>query len=162
MKHRKKSLASSATRCVCVKSDGTRCDANARRGSTYCFFHDPESTSDREAARKKGGRERSRKAAVLPADTPDRALTTASDVTALLAETINKVRRGELDTRISNAVGYLASILLNAKERDELEQRLERLEAIVIAQGSTASSQAGLDCEAESFEFVAPEQGTQA
>lgn len=123
----------------------------------YCFFHDPDSAADREAARKKGGRERSRKATVLPADTPDRLLATASDVTALLTETINQVRRGELDTRISNAVGYLASILLTAKERDETEKRLERLESIVAAQHSSSSSEVELDCDADSVEFVNPE-----
>lgn len=151
-----------AGQCHYIRSDRTRCRANARRGSRYCFFHDPESAADREAARKKGGRERSRKAAVLPADTPDRVLTTASDVTALLAETINQVRRGELDTRVSNAVGYLASILLNAKERDEIEKRLERVESIVAAQQSTSISEVGLDGDVDSFEFVNPEPGAQA
>jgi hypothetical protein len=82
-------------------------------------------------------------------------------VTALLAETINQVRRGELDTRISNAVGYLASILLNAKERDEIEKRLERLESILATQGSTSSSAVETESEGDSFEFVNPEPDVQ-
>lgn len=160
MRARRTLRAATSTHCSQVKSDGTLCDARALHGSTYCFFHDPDSAADRDAARKKGGQERSRKAAVLPPDTPDRVLATASDVTALLAETINQVRRGELDTRISNAVGYLASILLNAKERDEMERRLERLESIVAGQPSTPTLTDGLDGDAEAFEFVQSEPGS--
>ena len=65
---------------------------------------------EREAARKKGGKERSRKAAVLPADTPDRPLKTAEDITELVADTINRVRRGELDPRIANSIGCLVPV----------------------------------------------------
>ena len=36
-------------------------------------------------------------------------------MTALLATTINDVRRGRLDPRIANAVGYLAGVLLRLK-----------------------------------------------
>src|SRR5215469_1964255 len=120
--------------CRHIKSDRTRCLANARHGSIYCFFHDPRSAIEREIARKNGGRERSRRTAVLPAGTPDHPLASASDVTALLAETINQVRRGEVDPRISNAIGYLAGILLKAKEKDEIEQRLARLESVLAGQ----------------------------
>ena len=161
MNHTRKPTASIATRCRHIRADRSACLANARHGSPYCFFHDPNSAGDRDAARKKGGVERSRKAAILPSHTPDRLIATASDVTALLAETINQVRRGELDTRISNAVGYLASILLNAKERDEIEKRLERLESILATQGSTSSSAVETESEGDSFEFVNPEPDVQ-
>ena len=148
--------------CRHTKSDGTRCLARARHGSTDCFFHDPDSASEREIARKNGGKERSRRSAVLASDTPDRSLASASDVTALLAETINQVRRGEVDPRISNAVGYLAGILLKAKEKDEIEQRLARLESALA--GRQASPRFGLEPEhdSESFAFVNPESGGQA
>src|SRR5215471_7622083 len=124
--------------CRHIKSDGSHCRANARRSSTYCFFHDPDSLNEREAARISGGKERSRKAAVLPADTPNKSLASASDVTGLLGETINQVRRGEIDPRISNAVGYLAAILLKAKQQDVLEQRLARLESILASQQASS------------------------
>jgi hypothetical protein len=151
-----------AQQCGHIKPGGSRCRANARNGSQYCFFHDPNSAVAREAARKNGGRERSRKAAVLPANTPDRPLTNAADVTGLLAETINQVRRGEIDPRISNAVGYLAGILLKAKERDELEQRLARLESIIARQPANPQSDLNLDSHPEAFEFVNPQGGGQA
>jgi len=56
-------------------------------------------------------------------------LDTSRDVKTLLGDTINKVRRGELDPRIANTVGYLAAILIRAIDVTELEQRVAQLEA---------------------------------
>lgn len=162
MTNRNRNLISTNTvQCRHIKSDRSRCRANARHSSIYCFFHDPDSAIERETARKNGGRERSRRAAVLPANTPDKPLDSASDVTVLLAETINQVRRGEIDPRISNAVGYLAGILLKAKERDEVEQRLARLESIIVEQPMNSTSYSDPNSDSK-FEFVNPEPGGQA
>ena len=147
--------------CQHIKPDESRCRANARHGSVYCFFHDPNSAAERDGARKNGGRERSRRAVVLSSDTPDKPLDSAADVTRLLAETINQVRRGELDPRISNAVGYLASVLLKAKEGDELEQRVRRLES-VVGQCANPKSHFELEQDSDSLEFVNPGTSGQA
>jgi len=135
--------------CSHLKPDGSYCKANVRLGSSYCFFHDPESAAERQAAQISGGKERSRRAAVLPADTPDRQLTNAGDVTALLGETINQVRRGQLDPRFANAIGYLATIFLKARETDGLEQRVERLESVLASQKTVPEAD-------PEFEFVSP------
>jgi len=115
--------------CTQVKADGTRCRANAITGSNYCFAHDPARAEERQAARQAGGRVGKTK--VLSPETPDAPLSKATDVVALLGETINQVRRGEVDPKVSNAVGYLSSVLLRALEVGDLEQRLADLEAIV-------------------------------
>jgi len=117
--------------CQHMKDDGTPCQANALKDSDFCFFHDPDSADKRQAARRAGGVERSKRAAVLPTDTPDLPLKTSADVVALLAQTINQVRRGDIDPRISNAVGYLAGITLKAMEQSDLEGRLADLENAV-------------------------------
>ena len=140
--------------CRKIKPGGVRCRANIRNGSKYCFFHDPHSAPARDAARKAGGIQRSRKAAVLPSDTPDKPLASGADVIGLLGETINQVRRGEVDPRISNAVGYLAGILLKARERAELEERLARLEAIVAGQKASPTLESDLHADHEPVEFV--------
>jgi hypothetical protein len=62
-------------------------------------------------------------------ETPDNPLRNTQDVSVLLGESINQVRRGQLDPRVANAVGYLASILLAALQQGPLEERLQRLEA---------------------------------
>lgn len=117
-----------ARSCLQVKPDGKRCRANALIGSSFCYSHDPHKAAERVAARRAGGVARSRKAAVSPVDTPGLRLRSASDVAALLGETMNQVRRGVLDARVANAVGHLASILLEANERAEAERRAEELE----------------------------------
>jgi hypothetical protein len=75
------------------------------------------------------------------------------DVTALLGMTINQVRRGEIDPRISNAVGYLAGTLLKALELGNLEQRLSALEAALKRRPSRSAF------DSDEFEFVADSEG---
>jgi hypothetical protein len=116
-------------RCEFKKRDGTRCKANARPGKRRCPFHDPQLAGQRAEARRRGGRERSRKAAVLPAGTPDLLLASVGDVITLMGQTINQTRKGALEPRVANCIGYLASVLLRALESDKLVDRVEALEA---------------------------------
>jgi hypothetical protein len=117
--------------CGQVKADGGRCRAHARPGRRFCLFHDPQMAQARRAGRKAGGVSRSRPAAVLPAGTPDLPLRTAADVIALLGLTINQVRRGELDVRVANALGFLCTVLLKAVQGGDLAARIEMLEAVL-------------------------------
>ena len=50
----------------------------------------------------------------------------------LLAATINQVRRGDLDPKVANTVGYLAGMLLKALDAGALEDRLLALERVVL------------------------------
>ena len=84
-----------------------------------------------------GGISRSRTAAVLPPDALDNPLRNTQDVSTLLAESINQVRRGQLDPRVANSVGHLANILLGALQQGPLEERLARLEAALLNAGTT-------------------------
>ena len=95
------------------------CGANAQAASNLCVFHDPAKAKDGQRARRAGGIARSRPA-VLPANVPDVQLGTCKDVSNLLAASISQFRRGELDPRVSNAIGYLSGILLKALEQSEL------------------------------------------
>ena len=126
----------SALHCRYLKSDGKQCMANVQSESEYCFFHDPTRATDRTKARRAGGRERTRKL-LLPADSPRAELKSVGEVVRLLGETINHVRRGELDLRVANCVGYLSCILLAALEKGQMEGRLTALEAIVRGQDLT-------------------------
>jgi hypothetical protein len=116
-------------KCKFRKKDGKACGADAQSGKTMCIFHDPTRAADGRRARRMGGINRSRTAAVLPADMPDNPLRNTQDISTLLAESINQVRRGQLDPRVANSVGHLASILLGALQQGPLEERLARLEA---------------------------------
>jgi len=114
--------------CAATKRDGTACRAAALPGSRYCFFHDPVKAAARRNAQSRGGL--ANKMATLPADAPDVKVEDGADVVKLLSETINQVRRGEIDPRVANAVGYLSNIVLAATGQRELESRLAELESL--------------------------------
>jgi hypothetical protein len=137
--------------CRFRKTGGGICLANATASSGLCFFHDPDRAAVRRAAQSAGGLRN--KAVSLPTDTPDCDLKNVADIIALLGTTINEVRRGQIDPRVSNAVGYLASALLKALELGNLEQRLSDLESAVRHQSFEGSIFDG-----EKVEFV-PDSG---
>ena len=84
-------------------------------------------------ARRKGGY--ARKSPTLPKNMPEFEIKGAEEVVHLLSVTINQVRRGEIDPRIANAVGYLSGIILKANEQGEIEKRLKQIEEIVLKGG---------------------------
>lgn len=114
--------------CSASKGDGSNCKVLAVEGSDFCFFHDPSRSEERRAAQSLGGRGNHIK--VLSEDTPDVKITSHEDVALLLCITINQVRKGEIDPRVANAVGYLANIALTAIERNDVEKRIQKLEAL--------------------------------
>jgi hypothetical protein len=133
--------------CRYKKRDGKACRANATAPSRFCFFHDPDRAADRLQAQRAGGLRN--KAVSLSADTPDCNLKNAGDVIALLGTTINQVRRGQVDQRVANSVGYLSGILLKALEVGALERRVADLE-VAIKNNSQSSSRFGT----EEFQFI--------
>ena len=128
-------------KCHFRKKDGSRCGANAQPDNGTCVFHDPARAGDGPRARQAGGLNRSRPAKTLPPDTPDHSLASPKDVSNLLADSINQLRRGELDPRVANAVGYLSTVLLRALEQGPLEERMAKLEAML---GLATNAQSGI------------------
>ena len=118
--------------CKSKTKGGKHCRAAALPGSDFCFFHDPEQKDQRREAQSAGGSHG--RIRTLPEDTLDVTVKSCSDVVSLIGMTINQVRRGQVDPRIANAVGYLANVLIRAVEQSEVEQRLAALEAIVNRQ----------------------------
>ena len=124
-------MKATASKCKTVKEDGSRCGSFAQRGSDYCFAHDPAQTDRRLEAQAQGGRNNRAILKTLPPDAPAVRIEETQDVVALLAETINQVRRGEIDPRIATVVGYLVNLMVKAKEQSELEKRVLRMEALL-------------------------------
>ena len=104
------------TKCESLKKNGDRCGANAQTGKSVCIFHDPAREADGCRARRAGGLRRSRTLAVLPSATPDHPLGNAKEVSSFLADSLNQLRRGELDPRVANAMGYVGSVLMRGLE----------------------------------------------
>jgi len=117
------------TSCAATKRNGKACKAAALPGSQFCFFHHPGKAAARWKAQSQGGR--ANRMATLPADAPNVQIEDSADVVKLLSSTINSVRRGEIDPRVGNSVGYLANIVLTATGQRELESRIAELESLV-------------------------------
>ena len=121
--------------CRGTKPDQSNCQALALSGSEFCFFHDPSKAEERREAQARGGQQNRMK--TLEATAPAVKVDHCRDATALLVQTINQVRRGEIDPRVANSVGYLANILIKAMGQDVLETRIEQLESALKVQTST-------------------------
>jgi hypothetical protein len=122
--------------CSATKSDQSKCRAAAIPGSEFCFFHDPSKAEKRREAQSQGGRQNRVK--TLEDSAPDVKVEDSGDAIILLVQTINQVRKGQIDPRVANSVGFLANILIKAVERDKLETRIEQLEALLKVQTTTS------------------------
>ena len=112
-------------RCKYQKNN-KKCKANAISNSQFCFWHDPNvKEEDRQLARSRGGKTNKIEVAE---PLPKIEVKTPSDVVALLNDTIQRVRSGEIDIKIANCIGYLSGHLIKALEVSELESRLEYVE----------------------------------
>jgi len=123
----------SKQQCEGVKPNGLQCQAAALADSGYCFFHDPSKAAERHEAHSAGGRQNRMK--TLDPVAPDVIIQNCGDVVALLSETINQVRKGLIDPRVANSVGYLANQLVAVLAHRELD-RLERLEQMLGRQSN--------------------------
>ena len=74
-----------------------------------------------------GGIQRTRKPG-LPPNTPDVPLTDSGEVSTMLADCINRLRRGELDPRVANSIGYLAAVQLRCFDQALLHERVTNVE----------------------------------
>ena len=114
-------------RCKKTKRDGKRCGARALTGNQFCALHAEPGKAAELGSR--GGRRRAttndaEHDTAAPVELPK----TAEGVRDLLAEAITQVRRRKLDTKVGNALAYVASSLLRAIELGDLEGRLKALE----------------------------------
>ena len=113
--------------CKADTKAGDRCKAPAVEKG-LCYFHaHPERLAE---LGRQGGRLNRRNRSSLEA-VPARSLKNVREVAEMLEETINNVRQGKIELRVSNAVGFLSGILLKALEKGPVEERLNYLESIL-------------------------------
>src|SRR5580704_4858422 len=122
--------------CRAVTRGGSKCQVVVLPDSEFCFFHDPSQAAARREAQAEGGRQNRLK--TLEATAQDVEIVDSADVIELLIKTINHVRKGQIDPKVANSVGFLANILMKVLEHNHLESRIERLEALLKEQTSTA------------------------
>src|SRR5918912_4220818 len=114
--------------CSGIRADGGRCRAQAIAGSQWCFSHHPDYEAERRRRASRGGKRGGRGRPV-------------SELAALRVENADireRLLEGELNPGVAavaiqsiNTDIRAVSVTLKAKEVEELEQRLEDLEAVL-------------------------------
>ena len=114
--------------CSGIKADGGRCKAQATRSSSFCIGHDPDRADDRRRRASRGGKRggRGRPRAEL-ADIKRRLLELTETVLDGSQNRANAAVAGQLFNTLLRAV----AVELKVREVDELEARLEELEAAI-------------------------------
>ncbi len=117
--------------CKSKTENGEKCRANALKGSTFCFMHDPANARNRAEARKRGGKRRRVTHAGNLASIPNQ-VRSLTDVMLILDYTLaevipmeNSIARGRLLIALSDAY-------IKALEIGEVEKRLEDLEKALL------------------------------
>ena len=115
-------------RCSTIKPEGTRCGGQAMRESEWCFSHHPEHAEGRRQRASKGGKRAGR----------GRPLLEVHDIAAQLQALVDKVLAGDLARADAAVIGQLLNYkraviatALTVRQQEEMEARLEELEAIL-------------------------------
>ena len=114
--------------CVGFKRNGQPCGSSAVGPDGLCFWHSPRvSPEEQHAAAVKGGLMNRPKAAP---DSEIVKLRSPESCLALLEDTATRLRRGELDVKIANALAYNVSAAVKVWEVT-ISDKLDRLEKLV-------------------------------
>jgi len=118
-------------KCTHTKKDGTACGAYAMTGTEFCYLHNPAiPDEEKRQTQTRGGEGRALMTIAEPL--PAMRLDTPQDAIYLIADTINRVRAGELDVRIANCIGVLSGHLIKAFETAQLKDKVEMIDRIVL------------------------------
>ena len=99
----------------------------------YCFIHNPDvSVDEKRDIQARGGKAN---IVTVAEPLPPVKILEADDVVNLIADTINKVRAGEMDIRVANCLGVLSGQLIKAIELSNNDKRLAVIERVIYRQG---------------------------
>jgi hypothetical protein len=117
-------------KCSAIKADNGRCKVEAMPGAEWCWNHHPDYEEARRRRASKGGKRGGR----------GRPVVMASEVAEQVQHLSDKVLAGELSRADAAVCGQLLNVKLRAlevgrklREAEDLEQRLNELEALVTA-----------------------------
>jgi hypothetical protein len=114
--------------CSAIARSGERCKGVAIDGSGLCYAHHPDHVESRRRAARRGGKRGGR----------GRPVAEISELKRRFEELAEDVLDGKLDRGDAAVVGQLlnyavraVAVGLKAREQQELEERLEQLEALL-------------------------------
>lgn len=128
--------------CKKILEGSNQCRAYALKDSEYCIFHDerPEIAKIREDASKLAGLSQKilfPKAieGKLPIIAKPVNIKKARDIKKAIVRTLQEIRFGNLDIEIGRTLLYGLNVLINAIDKIEILQRIEKLEQIAKEKG---------------------------
>ncbi len=110
-------------KCTATLENGTICTANAQTGRPFCYVHDPDKATERDAARRRGGQTRKDQltGAVLPS------LKSGAEVSRYLERVCRDTEAELIPPKTATAISNLARTALAAIQRAQDEdERAER------------------------------------
>jgi hypothetical protein len=124
--------------CGATTADGRPCPLRPLRGSDRCFQHseDPAVVEQRAVARRLGGLNATRQRYLSEGTVPP-VLENPAGIRAVLADTIQQVRTGQLPPAAANSVVYAVSTALKLAEM-ELSAQVAELEQALLERGRKA------------------------
>ena len=111
--------------CKQIKNNKARCGGQATRDG-FCYFHSPSvPEKQKRESRVLGGQAKSHR---ISNPLPTIHVESTEQLLELLNTTVQEVRRGKIDCRVANTIGFLSGHMLRAFEISEIETRLATLE----------------------------------
>jgi len=113
-------------KCTSITQGGTRCKGIAIDGSQWCYAHHPDRAADRRRAAQQGGKRGGRGRKQIEISSIKTQLQDLAD--GVLDGSVNRAD-GATVSQILNVLLRAITVELQVKEQQELEARLEALEA---------------------------------
>jgi hypothetical protein len=118
-------------KCTAITQSGNRCKGIAIDGSDYCYAHHPDHAANRHRNASKGGKRGGR----------GRPLTDVANAKQRLSDLADDVLNGVVDRSVAGTASQILNVYLRAvdlelkaREQQELEARLEEIEAALEGQ----------------------------
>jgi hypothetical protein len=120
--------------CSGITGKGTRCTRHAEGSNGLCWLHDPTRAEDRRRAASKAGKSKPNRELL---DIKSRLVQLSEDVLEGAVKRADAAVAGQL----LNYVTRVVSVEIKVRETEEMEARLEELEAIIAHQQNQRRSQ---------------------
>ena len=116
--------------CIATNERGEPCRQPPLLGAEHCFWHDPEHQQEAAEARRLGGMRRRRESTIVGAfEVGD--LASVEELRRLLQIAVLDTLGLENSISRNRTLGYLTQVGAVLLEKDEMEARLDELEAIL-------------------------------
>ena len=119
------------SQCQHIGENGRQCEAKAMSGSPYCWWHNPEVTSRRLDAQRRGGLARHGSMG----GPGNYVIENPIDILGVLQDALNSAYALENSATRAKTIAYICRVILDGFEATSIEQRLRGLEERVYKHG---------------------------